>query len=252
LAIVGLSLNDGRTGDHIVDAVRFICDSVGVDDIVDDDQPGNYPEVVDDPSTIFSTTGFRSTDDVFRGFEDMGTEPGGGGFSKTQFFLTNACSINDFIYIGGSTLDKNVGNLYALGYNGLICMGTSIVDWENDDKGPYTRALRAGNCFGQAFLSQVNARPFYYRYALLGAGTLRAQPYVQFGSMVLEGFNVGNPRTDDTDQPVLIRNVTASATWWVTSTHSSSSPFGTHGEIVVRPETSLSPTGSNEIRLRAY
>jgi hypothetical protein len=256
LVIVGLSLNDGRTGDHIVDAVRFIRTTPAtpvIDQVVDDDQPGNYPEVVDDPSTIFSTPGFRSLDDVFRGFEDMGSEPGGGGFSKTQFFLTNACSINDFIYIWGSTLDKNVGNLYALGYNGLICMGTSNSDLEGNDKGPFTRALRDGGSFGQAYLEKINS-PFFSEvlFVLLGAGTLRAQPYVQFGSMVLEGFHVGSPRTDTTDKPVLIRNVTASANWVVTSTHSSSSPSGTHGEIVVRPETSLSPTGSNEIRLSAY
>jgi hypothetical protein len=256
LVIVGLSLNDGRTGDHIVDAVRFIRTTPAtpvIDQVVDDDQPGNYPEVVDDPSSIFSTTGFRSTDDVFRGFEDMGSEPGGGGFSKAQFFLTNACSINDFIITTGTT-DKNVGNLYALGYNGLICMGMTMSDAGGDDKGPYTRALRDGNCFGQAFLAKINSPGMFgYRYALLGAGTLRAQPYAQFGSMVLEGFHVGNPRTDTTDKPVLIRNVTASADWVVTSTYNSlTSPFGTHGEIVVRPETSLSPTGSNEIRLSAY
>jgi hypothetical protein len=251
MAIVSLQLNDGQYGDHIVDAVRFICPSAGVDQIVDDDaQPGDYQEPVDNPSTIFSTTGFRSNDDVYRGFEDMGSEPGGGGFAKTQFFLTNACSINDFIFNTPGTLDKNVGNLYALGYNGLICMGTTTDDGQSDDKGPYTIPLRDGACFGQAFLAKINQN-FGGRYALLGAGTLRAQPYAQFGSMVLEGFHVGNPRTDTTDKPMLIRNVTASSNWVVTSTHRSSSPFGTHSEIVIRPETVLSPTGINEIHLVA-
>jgi hypothetical protein len=90
-------------------------------------------------------------------------------------------------------------------------------------------------------------------FTLLGSGTLRPQPYAQFGSIVLEGFHGGNPRNDSTDQPVLIRNVTASSNWVVTSTHVvSSSPAGTHGEIVMRQETSLSPTGSNVIRLSAY
>jgi hypothetical protein len=70
--------------------------------------------------------------------------------------------------------------------------------------------------------------------------------------MVLEGFYVYYPRTDATDKPVLIRNVTASGNWEVTSTYNrSSSPFGAHGEIVVRPETVLSPTGSNEVHLLA-
>jgi hypothetical protein len=189
MTIVGLQLNDGRTGDHIVDAVRFIRTTPGtpvIDSVVDDALPGNYyEEPIDSPSTIFSTTGFRSNDDVYRGFEDMGSEPGGGGFSKTQFFLTNACSINDFLCNNPGTTDKNVGNLYALGYNGLICMGTTINDFQGDNKGPYTRALRDGNCFGQAFLAKINQN-FDGRYALLGAGTLRAQPYVQFSSEIIQ------------------------------------------------------------------
>jgi hypothetical protein len=227
--------------------------STPVAPVMADDQPGNYPEVVDDPSSIFSTTGFRSTDDVFRGFEDMGTEPGGGGFSKTQFFLMKACSINDFIYIWGSTLDKNVGNLYALGYNGLICMGNTIADPESDDKGPYTRDLRDGRCFGQAFLAQANS-PFCFnqRYALLGAGTLRSQPYIQFGSDIIENEDITYMRLVSTNNPVLIRDVTVTGNGnlYVTSTYvDGASPFGTHGEIVIRPETVFSPTGINDVHL---
>jgi hypothetical protein len=254
MAIVSMQLNDDANlhpGNRIVDAVRFFRTTPGVDRIVDDTMPGSITDVIDDPSGIFSTTGFHSLDDVFRGYEDLGSEPGGGGFSKTQFFMSTACSLNDFTYIGGSTFDKNIGNLYALGYNGLISFGSSETVGGGDNKTSFTLALRNGYCFGQSFLAQSNSN-FFHSYALLGAGTLRAQPYVQFGSMVLEGFHVGNPRTDTTDKPVLIRNVTASSNWVVTSTHRSSSPFGTHGEIVVRPETSLSPTGSNEIRLSAY
>lgn len=252
MAIVSLQLNDGLTGEHIVDAVRFIRDNPAtpvVDEIVDDEQ-GNYNEPVDDPSTIFSTTGFRSPDDVYRGFEDMGTEPGGGGFSKTQFFLTNACSINDFIITTGTT-DKNVGNLYALGYNGLICMGMTITDNGGDDKGPYTRALRDGNCFGQAFLAKVNVD--FYGYALLGAGTLRAEPYVQFRSDIIQNEVINDIRSVSTNNPVLIRNVTVNGNGnlYVVSDSTTGSPFGIHSEIVVRPETVFSPTGIYEVNLVA-
>jgi hypothetical protein len=255
MAIVSLQLNDGLWGDHIVDAVRFIRTNPAtpvVNETVDDDQ-GNYDEPVDDPSTIFSTTGFRSTDDVYRGFEDMGSEPGGGGFSKTQFFLTNACSINDFIITTGTT-DKNVGNLYALGYNGLICMGMTESDAGGDDKGPYTRALRDGNCFGQAFLAKINSPGMFgYRYALLGAGTLRAQPYVQFRSDVIQDQVINDMRLVSTNNPVLIRNVTVNGNGNlnVVTDSTTGSPFGMHSEIVVRPETVFSPTGINEVHLLA-
>jgi hypothetical protein len=250
MVIVGLQLNHDRPGDRIVDAVRFIKTGGGVDQIVDDAQPGNYPEAANNPGTIFSTAGFRSTDDVFRGFEDMGSEPGGGGFSKTQFFLMKACYSGDFLFTGVSTLDKNIGNLFALGYNGLTCMAPSEGDGVSDNKGPFTRSLRDGNCFGLAYLAKINST-FYDRHTLLGAGTLRSQPYIQYGSTVLENIIVSGSRTDNSNNPVLIRNATVNGSWEVTSTHNGLSPVGSRSEIVIKPETSFSPSGSNVVHLLA-
>jgi hypothetical protein len=39
--------------------------------------------------------------------------------------------------------------------------------------------------------------------------------------------------------------------WHVTSTHNMSSPWGTHSEIVVMPETDFAPTGTNVVDLVA-
>jgi hypothetical protein len=261
MAIVSIDVN-GIVGTAIADAVRFICASPAVDQKVDDFEPTGYPQIPNDPSVIFSTPGFYTSDCANRGYEDIGSEDNGS--SKTPFFLMNCCSINNYTYLHPNPVitDKNIGNLYALGHNGLICMGASNTDFASYNKDSFISTIKQGSDFGQAYLAQANqyffleptrTSQFEYHntiYALLGAGTLRAQPYVQFGSIILEGFHVGNPRFDNTDQPVLIRNVTASSNWVVTSTHSSSSPVGTHGEIVVRPETVLSPTG--EIRLSAY
>jgi len=115
-------------------------------------------------------------------------------FPRPPFFLTNACEINDFIYIN-PTMD-NMGNLYALGHNGLICLGTSDCNWTNWDYSTFLGAIAAGNDFGQSFLTQANIHVFPQRYdpngdprgdglyCLLGSGTLRAQPYIQYGSLI--------------------------------------------------------------------
>lgn len=253
MAIVSLQLNDGLTGNHIVDAVRFIRTSGGVDQIVDDAQPGSFPDIVDDPSGIFDTTGFHSYDDVYRGFEDMGSEPGGGGCSKTQFFLMKSCNTGDFTYTSAPpAIKKNIGNLYALGYNGLICMAPSEGDNVLDKKGPFTRGLRNGMCFGQAYLDKIDST-FGRRHVLLGAGTLRAQPYIQYGSDVHSRRVISDEQWISTVNPVIVSDVTVLGTgsWYIISTHTGASPFGTHSEIVVRAETVLSPEGENEVRLTA-
>jgi hypothetical protein len=76
-------------------------------------------------------------------------------------------------------------------------------------------------------------------YALLGAGTLRAQPYIQYGSDIIEYQTITTSFSLNTVNPVLVRNVTVEngASFTVTSTHTSSSPVCTHSEIVIRPET---------------
>jgi hypothetical protein len=186
----------------------------------------------------------------------MGCEPGGGGFSKTQFFLMCACNINHFLYSTG-TLDKNIGNLYALGYNGLICMGASTIDGGGSDKSSFTRALRNGDCFGKAYLDYINSSfSTSTLYALLGAGTLCAQPYIQYGSDVIENEYITGIRLVWSRNPVFIRGVTVTGNdgnLYATSSYdAASSPFGTHGEIVIRAETVLSPSGVNEVLINAF
>jgi hypothetical protein len=206
---------------------------------------------VDSPYTIFSTTGFRSWDDMYRGFEDMGSEPGGGGgWSKTHFYMFCACEINFF------TKSKNIGMMYALGHNGLINMGAAGPDGPDQlFRTPYIQALSSGMDFGQAFIYAIKQtswfNPASRYYNLLGAGTLRSQPYIQYGSYVIadqifnNGLNIFNMNA------VLIRNVTVNGNGTLqVNAHSSS--FGIHSEIVVRPETVFSPTGTNEVHLKAY
>jgi hypothetical protein len=262
MAIVSLQINDEGTihvGDRIVDAVRFI----GPDDhVVQATMSPTITGVDNDPSGIFSAEGFHSNDDVFRGFEDIGSEPGGGGISKTLFFLTNCCEINNFL-TQPTPLNKNIGNLYALGDNGLICMGASTSDYTNHLKDSYITNIQAGNDFGQAYLAYSNTYFFTNpsiqfgdhnsAYNLLGAGTLRAQPYIQYGSITISNRVINSGCTQTESNPILIRNVTVNGngSWDLTSYHNSWSPFGTHAEIIVRPETVFSPTGTNEVHLKA-
>lgn len=83
------------------------------------------------------------------------------------------------------------------------------------------------------------------------AGNLRAQPYVQYGSDIEENMTITWSQTLDFYTPIIIRNVTveSSGNWVVMSTYNTSSPFGTHSEIVVRPETHFAPTGTNVVHL---
>lgn len=255
MAIFIMSANDGQYGNHIADAIRFISTDQSVDIIIDDLEQAIDGGSDNNPTGIFTTRGFFTSDHMNRAYEDMGSEPGGGGLSKTQFFLMTACEINNFIYTN-TIQNKNHGNLYALGHNGLLCMGTSTLDRTSYSKQPYVTAVQAGKNFGQAFIEQSNSAFFNGEpaYSLLGAGTLRARPYVQFRSDVFARRVIGDAQEETTVNPVLIRDVTVngSGSWTVTSTHNtSSSPFGTYSEIVVRSETIFSPTGTNEVRLVA-
>jgi hypothetical protein len=247
------------TGDRIADAVRFISTDGTVNIIVDDADPTSYTDIDNNPSGIFTTTGFLTDDEVLRAYEDMGDEPGGGGNSKSQFFLTNACGINNFISTHppsdkdpnfGSAISKNLGNLYGLGHNGLICMGAADDDHPGDNKAPFTTALRDGKDFGEAYIAQQNSHWNYPFYTLLGAGNLRAQPYVQYGTYIEQPRTITGNESTSTYAPVLIQDVNVNwpGNWTVTSTHDASSPFGTHSEIVVRPETHFAD--SSEVHLR--
>jgi hypothetical protein len=253
MAIVNLQINDDATahiGDRIVDAIRFIGPT---DHVVQATQTPTITDVNNDPSGIFSAEGFHSSDDVLRGFEDIGNEPGGGGISKTPFFLMTACDINNFL-ITFPTLNKNIGNQYALRDNGLICMGAATADQPfPQDKKVFIDSVQHGSDFGKAFLAQSNLHFNFPQYALLGAGTLHAQPYIQYGSITISNRVINSGWTQFESNPILIRNVTVNGNgnWDLTSCHNSWSPFGTHAEIIVRPETVFSPTGTNEVHLHA-
>jgi hypothetical protein len=97
----------------------------------------------------------------------------------------------------------------------------------------------------------LNASMQFIADNLLGAGTLRAQPYIQFGSIIISNRVINSGLVQTENAPILIRNVTVNGngSWDLTSYHNSGSPFGTHAEIIVRPETIFSPTGTNEVHL---
>jgi hypothetical protein len=266
------------TGNRIIDAIRFIsCDANGspdfqVDDTVDDADPLSYPDPdFNNPWRIFATKGFFSEDEENRNYEDMGDELGGGGYSKSQFFLMKACQINNFISTlpsngdpntNGNSISKNIGNLYALGHNGLICMGATTNEGFLNDKSLYTTNLRDGKDFGEAFQTYQNAYFSTYNdtiftalYSLLGAGSLRAQPYVQYGTYTEQPRTITDNEGTSTHAPVLVQNVNVDSTgnWTITSIndHDGSSPWGTHQEIVIRPECHFAPKGTNEVHLWA-
>jgi hypothetical protein len=247
------------TSDVITDAVWFHSTSpdTNTNIYVDDAQPSSYPDSNNHPTGIFSTKGFFTMNSFDRAYEEMGDEPGGNGLSKTRFFVINSCSVNEWTNSwngSGLTNNQNSGTLYALGHNGLICMGASTSDQANiDGYDPYINVLAAGSDFGQAYLAQSNNNFYYPLYALLGAGTLRAQPYVQYGSASYCGMNISTHDTINTINPILLCNdtVTSTGVFQVTSTHSSSSPFGTHAEIVIQPETWFQTGSSVDIKALA-
>jgi hypothetical protein len=229
MALLFMTTNSDNSGNYIADAIRFISTDGAVDTILVNNGPTSYPDNNNQPYGILSTNGFFTNDEINRGYEDMGDEPGGSGFSKTQFFLTKACWINNFITTKvsvdedpkGNGIIKNLGNLYALGHNGLICFGTANSDFPGEDKSHFTAALKNGKDFGEAFLAQQNASwnsPFY---SLLGAGNLRAQPYIQFGSDLEQNESITTTVSISKNQPVLMQGVTVngSGNLTVTSTN---------------------------------
>jgi hypothetical protein len=254
MAIVQLDFNHDEINvvNRIADAVRFRSietPTPAVDVDVDDMEPVSYAST---PDAVFSTKGFFTNDAVNRNYEELGSEPGGGGLIKPQFYLTCACNLGKF------TVAKNNANLYALGHNGLICMSAATSDWSYNDKTPYVAALSEGLDFGEAYLRKQNASFWsgwtYLIEVLLGAGTLYAHPYVEFGSVIEESKTITTATTRTTNSPVLIRDVTVNGagSWHVTSTYNAtSSPKCTHSEIVVRQETHFAPTGTNEVHLLA-
>jgi hypothetical protein len=182
--IVTIALEaNGQLGEVRADAVKFVCASPAIDDIVDNSSPTVTPR----GSAIFTTQGFYTSDWVDRSFESMQDEnEGHDKFSKVPFFLLSGGLVNNFLFKKKGSVD-NVGNLFALGHNGLICMGTSGYNYLGKSFAPFTKSLAEGKDFGTAFMNQANsnfdldgANNLACMYALLGAGTLHAQAYIAF------------------------------------------------------------------------
>jgi hypothetical protein len=237
---------------RIADAVLFISTDSTIDTAIDDSQPYTYPEQENASYQIFSNGGFAFSDYFNRNYENMGNEPGGGGWSKTQFYMFCACDINNF------TKSKNIGTMYALGHNGLISMGAGGPDGSDQVmRSPYINTLKNGIDFGQAFIYALNQIAYWWPeprsryYNLLGAGTLRSQPYIQNGSYIIADQTFNDGQYIFNYGTVLIRNVNVNGNGSLT-VNAHNTTFGRHSEIVVRPETVFSPTGTNEVHLKAY
>jgi hypothetical protein len=156
----------------IADVVKLVCDSTG-DSIVIDNIPPTFYSEVERKRTYLSMQ-----DD--------------GGQSKVLFYLTMACHINPF------NVRNNLGNLYAMGHNGLISMGTSTVNTASCNYGYFLHKLREGGNFGEAALlmSQRDYPPSKI-FALLGAGTLKAKaydPYFDFVNLTIDTTIINNYR----------------------------------------------------------
>lgn len=70
--------------------------------------------------------------------------------------------------------------MYAMLQNGLICMGSSKLYYPKDHA-LYTDSLGNGCSFGKSFLYYLNSQkynPNHQSLALIGAGTLKFQPYI--------------------------------------------------------------------------
>lgn len=260
------------TGNYYIDAIRFIsCDANGtplanpVDEIVNFTDPAaGYQNQINNASQVYTTTGCYTNDGEYRSYEDMGSESGGGGIAKPVFFMTNACQINCFTqtwvpasdlppYYSGPAFIRNLGNMYALGNNGLICFGAASDDDLYGSKAAFTSALRNGRDFGEAFLAQQPFSLVNLTFALLGAGSLQAQPYIQYGSYIEPPRTISDTESTPSSAPVLIQNVnvTGSGKWTVTSTIGSGSPVCARSEIVVRAECDFAPTGTNVVDLKS-
>ena len=163
---------NGQLGEVRADAVKFACASPMIDDIVDNSSPAISPP----GSAIFTTQGFYTSDWVDRSFESMQDEnEGHNKFSKGPFFLLSGGLVNNYLFKKEGSMD-NLGNLFALGHNGLICMGTSGYNYLGKSFAPFTKSLAEGKDFGNAFMSQANSNfdldgdhNLRCMYALLGA-----------------------------------------------------------------------------------
>ena len=111
---------------------------------------------------------------IHRSFSSMRDD---GDSSKSQFFLMNACQINNFNFL------NNLGNSYALADNGLLAFATSTYGGGGDFYHNLLMKLKEGKNFGEAalhFIKWEDKFPGPRCFVLLGAGTLTSDPYYPY------------------------------------------------------------------------
>lgn len=181
-AVVKMVTNGVADGRFIIDAVKF----VGV--------PGTATQgiqvIVDEQSPNFSFPDWNSRSLMDIQDEDMESHK---KYSKVPFFLANSCHLNEYSNVTGGA-GNNVGLLMAMTQNGLISMGSIN---SNDRARKYLgfiSAINKGQCFGDAFLSYVNTESGLsdVSFIMLGAGTLKAQAYVNYGSTLMRDYTLAN------------------------------------------------------------
>jgi hypothetical protein len=138
-----------------------------------------------------------------------------GGPAKTHFYLMQACNISDFVK------DNNLGNLYAMGNNGLISCGAATSNYSGHTFEPFMDKIKTNQCFGEAAKALIQKNfpqyPYFDQkstliYTLLGAGTLKPRaysPYRDYNSLSLNNTTITNPYEElFVTQDVSITNVT--------------------------------------------
>jgi hypothetical protein len=116
------------------------------------------------------------------------------GESKVLFFNDLGCSNLQY------DAENCLGQMYAMLHSGLVCMGATSWNWNSNSHAKFSEALGNGRTFGQAFLEYVN-EPRWRGYdqlvmTLLGAGTLKLEPYVPSASPRLIIKDVGADKVE--------------------------------------------------------
>jgi hypothetical protein len=98
---------------------------------------------------------------------------GGGAPSQTLFYNMGGCKNVDV------SQTNSIGQAYAMGQHGLICLGKSQA-LPLFNEATYYSCLGRGTTFGRAFVTWMNTSSASIFMHLVGAGTLRGKPYVPY------------------------------------------------------------------------
>lgn len=216
-AVVKMMTNGMGNGRFIIDAVKFVgipgTATQGIEVIVDEQSPS-----------------FTFPDWFSRSMMDMQDEDvvNHNKYSKVPFFLANSCHLSDYSSVTG-TAGNNVGLLMAMTHSGLISMGSVNSNRSGNDYLDYITALKNGKCFGDAFLEYANSNGITdISFIMLGAGTLKSQPYISYGSRILRNATLANADYNYSE-PLHLINITAVA--------GNTSTIVASKEIRIAPET---------------